>query len=621
MDPVVTIGKQIVSFKLVTPPTTGVIDSVAKTVVFSVPAGTALTALNTDITLAPGHTISPASGTAQNFTSPVTYTVTRPDKTTTAWTVSVTFTDITVNQDITASATWTSDKTYLISGEVNIDNNSVLTIQPGTVIKFEAGASLTIGYYSNATLIANGTASNPIIFKSSALLPSAGAWDGLYFYNYTLNNTSLAYCNIQYAGSNASYGAVNLFGCDIAINNCTISNSGSAGVYTSYSNNKGGFVTYTNNTINTTAKYGIVLNAQKIATIGLGNTFTNAKGILIQGDYNNNTATTWRNLGAPYVITNEVSVDGNLTIEPGTTFKFDAGGWLTVGYYSTTTFTADGTSAAPITFTSSAASPTSGAWVGISFYPYTQTNSKMNYCLVDYAGSNVSYGAITIFGASIAFTNNTVRNSSAYGIFLNDLGGFQSFTNNTINTCANHLISISTKNLPNLGTPNTLTAGAGKGIQVSGDVQYTGPVIWKKQSADFYFTGGETDVDGDLTIEAGCKILFINDSNFWFGYYGTTKVTAIGTANSPIIFTTAASSPVAGAWRGLHFDSLVQTNSALSYCQFTYSGMANTPAIYTEVSFPVNNTTITLFSSTHPAEYTTGITVPPGTNTFTWSAN
>jgi hypothetical protein len=72
----------------------------------------------------------------------------------------------------------------------------------------------------------------------------------------------------------------------------------------------------------------------------------------------------------------------------------------------------------------------------------------------------------------------------------------------------------------------------------------------------------------------------------------------------------------------LYFDSFTQSNSALSYCEFQYTGMSLKPAIYTEVSFPVNNTNIIDFSSTHAAEYKTGITVPPGTgNNFTWFAN
>jgi hypothetical protein len=614
---IVSAGKQILSFKIVTPAVTGVIDTTAKTISISVPTGTVLTALTTDISLAAGYTINPASGVSTNFTNPVTYTVTR-GTTTTNWTVTVSLPSITINQDITTTTTWTSDKTYLITGDRSLSNNAVLTIQPGTVIKFDAGASLSIGYYGNTTLIANGTAAAPIIFTSSAAFPTAGAWEGLHFYDASIN-CSLKYCNIQYAGYNAGNGAVNLYGSDVAINNCNITNSGSYGIYTTYVSNKGGFVSFDNNTINTTSKYGIVISAQTLSTIGTGNTFTNAKGIFITGNYNNNTAKIWKNLNIPYIIDHELMVDGNLTIEPGTTFKFEVNGHITMGYYSSTTFIADGTAALPITFTSNATIPTAGAWAGVGFEDNTLTNTKMNYCIIDYAGSNPAYGAVNLYTTSIVFTNSTIRNSASFGIYMNFDAGFQTFNNNTINTCAKHLIYISVKHLPDLGTPNTLAAATGKGINIYGNYQYPNAVTWKKQTAaDFYVTGGSTDLDGDITIEAGSKFLFANDSYFYFGYYAITKVTAIGTSGNKITFTSAASSPAAGAWKGLVFDDNVLSTTTLNYCALQYTGYSGSAGIRAWAPFTVSNTTITDYVlTTHPAEYR-GIS-PTGTgNNFSW---
>ena len=625
-DPVVKIisaGKQITSLKIVAPAVTGTLDTTNKKITLVVPIGTDMTSLVTDIAVAASHSITPASGVAQNFTSPVVYTVKRPDNTTTAWTVTVSTAGVNVNQDITASVTWTADKTYFVTGDINIGNNSVLTIMPGTVIKFAASSSLTIGYSTNATIIANGTLANPIIFTSSAQLPAAGAWEGLYFDSHTLNNSSLSFCNIQYAGSNASYGALNIDGCDLSVNNCTVSNSGSYGIWTNYTNNYGGFSSFNNNTINATAKYGMVLNAQKIGSVGTANVLTNVPGVLITGDFRSTTAQTWKNLNTPYIISNEVDIDGTLTIEPGTSFKFDAAGWIGIGYYAATTFTADGTSLLPITFTTTSTSPVAGAWRGISFYDNTQPNSKMNNCIIDYAGSNASYGALHMVGASsIVFTNNTIRNSSTYGIIVDPNAGFQAFTGNTINTCVNHLISIFTKHLPELGTPNTLVPASGKGILIQGDAKYDADVIWKKQTADIYVSGGEIDLDGNITIEAGSKFLFVNDTYFWIGYYQNTKFTAIGAALAHITFTSAGSSPAAGAWRGIYFDSYTQSNTALTYCDFTYTGLNGKPAIYTEKPIGVAYTSITNFSSTHAAEYKTGITLLLGLgNNFTWAAN
>jgi hypothetical protein len=622
--PVLSAGKQLIYFKFVTPAVTGTIDTVAKTITLPVSAGTNVTSLVTDISIAPGYTISPASGVAKDFTNPVSYTISRTGQTSVVWTVSASSPIVNVTADITASVTWTANKTYIITGDIEVSGNAVLTIEAGTVVKFNAGAQLSIGYYSTGTLIANGTANSPITLTSNALSPAAGAWKGLFFYDYTSSNTSLAFCNIQYAGSNSSYGAINMTSCDIAINNSTISNSNSYGIKTSYSNSKGGFVSFSNNTISSTANYGIVMNAQKISSIGTGNTFTNAVGVLIEGNFNSNTAQTWRKLSVPYIIDQEVLIDGNLTIEAGTTFKFTVNGWMAIGYYASTTFIADGGSnATPITFTSTATSPAAGAWRSIAFYSFAQTNSKMNYCIIDYAGSNSTYGALDMNStSSIIFTNNIIRNSASFGINMDNDSGFQTFTNNTVNTCTNHVIVINTKHLPDLGAGNTLTPAAGKGILVSGSISYGSPVTWKKQTADFYMTGGGIGVDGDVTIEAGINFLFVNDSYFYFGYYASTKITAVGTSTNPITFTSAASSPAAGAWRGVRFYDLTQTNSALTYCTFHYTGMLSHPAIYCDISFPINNTTIDNFSSTHAAEYKTGNSVPAGSgNSFSWFAN
>jgi len=63
--------KAIASFNFATPNVTGVINELAKTVSLTVPFGTNVTALVPTITIT-GASISPASGVARNFTSPVT---------------------------------------------------------------------------------------------------------------------------------------------------------------------------------------------------------------------------------------------------------------------------------------------------------------------------------------------------------------------------------------------------------------------------------------------------------------------------------------------------------------------------------------------------------------------
>ena len=77
--------------------------------------------------------------------------------------------DVTTN--IKANTTWKSGKVYTLKGRIAVEAGATLTIEPGTIVKGDAGTG------ANATallvarggkLMAQGTASQPIIFTSTA---------------------------------------------------------------------------------------------------------------------------------------------------------------------------------------------------------------------------------------------------------------------------------------------------------------------------------------------------------------------------------------------------------------------------------------------------------------------
>ncbi|MEE4256499.1 MAG: hypothetical protein V2I47_05640 [Bacteroidales bacterium] len=79
--------------------------------------------------------------------------------------------EYTVTGNITENTTWESGKTYILAARIAVVSGATLTIQPGVVIKGEAGTG------ANATalliarggkIMAEGTASQPIIFTSIA---------------------------------------------------------------------------------------------------------------------------------------------------------------------------------------------------------------------------------------------------------------------------------------------------------------------------------------------------------------------------------------------------------------------------------------------------------------------
>jgi hypothetical protein len=84
--------KSISSFSLskLSPSVSGVIDQKDHTVKLTIPFGQSAVALVPEISVSPGAEVSPKSGEAVNFSSPVTYTVTAEDGTKAAYTVTVT---------------------------------------------------------------------------------------------------------------------------------------------------------------------------------------------------------------------------------------------------------------------------------------------------------------------------------------------------------------------------------------------------------------------------------------------------------------------------------------------------------------------------------------------------
>lgn len=70
--------------------------------------------------------------------------------------------------------------TYILNGSLIMASGTTLTIPAGMTIKAEAtGANVYIAIAQGAKIIANGTASEPIVLTSAASNPSAGDWGGL----------------------------------------------------------------------------------------------------------------------------------------------------------------------------------------------------------------------------------------------------------------------------------------------------------------------------------------------------------------------------------------------------------------------------------------------------------
>jgi hypothetical protein len=104
--------------------------------------------------------------------------------------VSYPSTNTTVSTDITSNTTWTTGTVVLLQNKVYVTNNAVLTIQPGVIIRGDKATEGTLIISRGAQIMAQGSASNPIVFTSNFAAGSRapGDWGGLVLLGSAVNN-------------------------------------------------------------------------------------------------------------------------------------------------------------------------------------------------------------------------------------------------------------------------------------------------------------------------------------------------------------------------------------------------------------------------------------------------
>ncbi|PIQ50366.1 MAG: hypothetical protein COW03_00055, partial [Cytophagales bacterium CG12_big_fil_rev_8_21_14_0_65_40_12] len=145
-------------------------------------ASAVATAVNGTATITAEPTVNATTGTIEvSFTASgagaagVTVVITDAKAQTSTATAIITveqeITTVTVSSNVTANTTWETGKTYILAGRITVVSGATLTIQPGVVVKGQAGA----GANATALLVARGgklnaegTAALPIIFTSVA---------------------------------------------------------------------------------------------------------------------------------------------------------------------------------------------------------------------------------------------------------------------------------------------------------------------------------------------------------------------------------------------------------------------------------------------------------------------
>ncbi len=376
---------------------------------------------------------------------------------------------------------------------VTIPSGNTLTLDPGTIVK--TVTTLTVA----GTLDAAGTATSPVVITSwkddsvggdsnadgNTTAPAKGDWVAIYVANGSVN---LNYTTVEYGGGGCYYcygmianyyygGAVS--NANITINNSTITDSASSGVFLISGTNVTGALSIQDSTINNNNSYGILVYSGFPTTIqrnaisqnaGDGFDYSSSDPLV----FTDNSITNNSSYAAEMAVTGQLltisgnSGSGNLynaiylsgtfndlelapqgdlvyrfdnvTIPSGNTLTLDPGTIVKTVTTLTVAGTLDaaGTATSPVVITSwkddsvggdsnadgNTTAPAKGDWVAI----YVANGSvNLNYTTVEYGGggcyycygmiANYYYGG-AVSNANITINNSTITDSASSGVFL-----------------------------------------------------------------------------------------------------------------------------------------------------------------------------------------------------------
>ncbi|MCE7989772.1 MAG: hypothetical protein DYG89_52165 [Caldilinea sp. CFX5] len=468
-----------------------------------------------------------------------------------------------VTSPITTNTTWTKNNSpYQVTGSFTlVPQGLTLTIEPGVEVIFAGNTPPISGH-----LVANGTASEPILFTSVNKTP--GGWGGLRIQSpsqSTRASVTLSHVVSEYAGliNNTTGGHLHLFAANATITNVTFRNGGSHGVAMTLDSN----VTITDSTFTGNGRDVITVSGaattgsahfQNLSASGNGADLITYNNPFIRSHY------TLANAGLPYQFA-PLTVDkgGKLTIAPGTQLRMQ-GAPLVRGE-----LVALGAAGLPITFTS--ASGVAGGWSGLQIAGDAQQMARatFDHVVLEHGGVvNSQTANLRVSTAVVTVTNSIIRNGGAYGIYVqsNDTTQWHGLTvaDSAISGHpAGAIYVVDAMIDPVVRNLNLHDNGVNGIIRIGG---LLGEHRWQNNGVPYVIRELLViNPPSKLVIDPGAVVRF--EQNAALDVQGTLR--AIGTAAQPVFFTGTQEQP--GWWRAIRA-SAANSILDLRYCDVGYGG-------------------------------------------------
>ncbi len=483
---------------------------------------------------------------------------------------------------------------YIALGDITV-RYSRLTIKPGVTCKFNNSADLIVYGSNSGKFTAIGTADSLIHFTS--FNDSIGGWNGISL--YSTSDSYMKNCLIEkgnefnlYCASisqpdtitdcsfnSALKNGIKLSSSNIVFDDCEFNNNEENGIRLNNSS-----PTILNSQISNNNQYAIYCASTNSFPVISGNTYSGNlyDAVVYEGgdmDYPGR----WYADGCDYIVLNDLIVrnGAKLTINPGVNCRFDLNAGIKVGKSSSPgEIFAIGIPDSLITFTSIL---NNNNWEGVFFDSGSDNNgakSSLKYCAIEKANqynlycyntnqpdtitncsfNNALQNGVKLSSSDVLFESCEFNNNGENGFYLSSSS--PTIVNSQISNNGQYAIySPSMYSFPiisgNAYSGNLYNAVVYEG----GNMNNSG--IWYADNC-YYAVLSDITVRSNayLTIKPGTTCKFDNNVELFIAGYNSGNLTANGTADSLIWFSSLNDS--IGGWDGLYIHST--SDSYLKNC-------------------------------------------------------